>query len=58
MDLLKAFEFLMKKDIRVMVTSGGKELIEVTGRDGNIDLSIKDEDTTIELVRELRKWKS
>ena len=58
MDLLKAFEFLMEKDMGVRITLGGKELIEVTGRDGNIDLSIKDKDATMELVREMRKWRS
>jgi LEA14-like dessication related protein len=58
MDLLKAFELLIDKDVKVTVTLDGKELVEVKGRDRNIDISIKDEDAARELVKELRKWRS
>ncbi len=58
MNLLKAFEFLMDQDVRVMVSLDGKELVEVRGRDRGIDLNIKDKDAAMELLRELRKWKS
>jgi LEA14-like dessication related protein len=58
MDLLKAFELLIDKDVKVTITLDGKELVEVKGRDRNIDISIKDEDAARELVKELRKWRS
>lgn len=58
MDFLKALEFLIDKDLKVMVSLDGKELVEVRSRDKNIDLSIKDEEAAIELIKELRKWKS
>lgn len=58
MDLLKAFELLIDKDVKVTVALDGKELVEVKGRDRNIDISIKDEDAAMKLVRELRKWRS
>lgn len=54
MDLLKAFEFLIERDLKVMVTLGDKEFFEVRDRDKSVDLRIKDADAAAELLGEMR----
>jgi hypothetical protein len=57
MDLLNALEFFLDRNLRVSVSMGEKELLEIRTRDRNIDLEIKDAEATKDLLQELRRWR-
>lgn len=58
MDLFKALEFFMERNLRVSLSLGEKKVFEVKASDGNIDLEIKDSEAAKDLIQELRRWTS
>lgn len=58
MDLLNALEFFLDKNLRLSVSLGEKELLEIRTKKRNINLEIKDAEAAKNLLKELRRWRS
>jgi hypothetical protein len=57
MNITRLLEFFIENNLKIKLLISDNELDEIRCDNENINVDIKDKDHTMELIKELRKWK-
>ncbi len=57
-ELIKVLEALEKRNLKLNLSQDDVELVEISMKDKNIDIDIKNRRGFKELLKELKKWKN
>jgi|TARA_B100001964_G_C14179970_1_gene575716 hypothetical protein len=57
MNITRFLEFFIENNLKIKLLISDNELAEIRCDNENINVDIKDKDHTMELIKELRKWK-
>ncbi len=57
-ELIEMLEALEKRNLKLNLSQDDVEVVEISMKDKNIDIDIKDRRGFKELLKELKKWKN